>query len=159
MAKTYSGQDFALGLNIKATKPLDSRDVIDTAADRLLPQTWLADDGNYYVYAGMTTRCADTGASYVYIGRANNPTDIADSSKWIATGGNIDAMALFAQMCAGITQAQYDSLSEYQSRLYFVKSDRGRLLRIYYGGTLVARRADESENISLGFPYEIPVLF
>lgn len=157
MARTYTGQDLALGLNIKATKPIDSREVIDTAADRLLPQTWLDADGNYYVYTGMMTRCADTGQAFVYIGRPNNPTDIADASNWVAAGG-IDLEAMFALLYESFTQEQFDALSEYQSRLYFIKKN-GRLMRIYFGGTLVARRANEDETIQLGFPYEIPVLF
>lgn len=87
MGKSYSGQPLALGFNPQATKPLDTREVIDTEADRLNPNTW-KDGNNYYVYPGMETRAKDTGEIFVYIGEANNPVDIANPKKWVSKNLN-----------------------------------------------------------------------
>lgn len=66
------------------------------------------------------------------------------------------ALKLLEAMFGSITQSEYDSYAEYSERLYFIK-DKGRLMKVYYGRTLLAKRSDKKTNLS--FPYDIPMLF
>ena len=106
MPRTYKGQPLSVGLNPRTTKPLDTRSVIDTASDRLLPATWKEDDGNCYVYPGMQVSCADSGQIYVYVGRENNVVDIADESKWITPVGGLGMVLLEKEDVEKLVPAQ-----------------------------------------------------
>lgn len=187
MGRTYQGQDLALGLHIKATKPIDDREVIATAADRLIPDTWLDADGNYYVYPGMETRCADTGQIFVYTGRANNSADIENPLKWTTCagggGGSIDPSQLTAveQRANAYTDKKVQELADTMGSTktlsmaeYLALKDAGslqntfyaiykndELYRMYFGTTLFAKKAESGEHVTIGaaFPLVFPIIF
>lgn len=81
----------------------------------------------------------------------------------IARSGDIqkiaDAVDLLIGMFGSMTLEHYEALTSYDERLYFIKNDRGRLIRIYYGSAIIARSKYENEEIVLGLPCELPILF
>lgn len=58
-----------------------------------------------------------------------------------------------------ITQEQYDALPAKEKRLYFIVNNKSRLMRIYYGVTLVARRKEGGEDVAFVFPAVFPMIF
>lgn len=155
MAKTYKGQTFTLGLDPQTTKPLDVRMVIDTAADRLVPDTWKI-GANYYVYPGMFTVCKDNGDIYVYVGEPNKNTDIINVNKWIKAGKD-DGTANYVTMSQlnGILSS-YVTNSALTGKLdsYLSKSDfeifRNEVNQVFAKITdlpvVDTRLSDESDN-------------
>lgn len=101
MAKQYKNKGIITSAwEVQTQKPLDDRQVVNTANDLTNSDTWLGKDGNYYHYKGMVVACADTGSIYVYIGTTGNPEEVTVASNWIksstgnSTGSNIDIVVL-----------------------------------------------------------------
>ena len=188
MGRSYQGQDLALGLHIKATKPVADYMAIDTAADRLLPSTWYdTDDGNYYVHPSMITVCKDTGQIFTYIGRPNNPEDIANPLMWTTPGGggggSIDPSLLvevekranaytdtkvqeLANTMGGVivvSLQEYLALkqnNELKPVFYSILQADGTLSRMYFGPSLFAKKAEDGEQITAAvFPLVFPIIF
>lgn len=101
MAKQYKNKGtITSAWEVQTQKPLDDRQVVNTASDLTNPNTWLGEDGNYYHYKGMIVSCADTGSIYSYIGTTGNPEEVSLASNWIksstgnSTGSNVDIVVL-----------------------------------------------------------------
>lgn len=101
MAKQYKNKGIITSAwEVQAQKPLDDRQVVNTANDLTNLDTWLGKDGNYYHYKGMIVACADTGSIYVYIGTTGNTEEVTVASNWIksstgnSTGSNVDVVVL-----------------------------------------------------------------
>lgn len=58
-----------------------------------------------------------------------------------------------------ITEEEFGNLPAKGKRLYFVVNNKGRLMYIYYGNTLIARRREGSETLSFIFPAIFPMVF
>lgn len=58
-----------------------------------------------------------------------------------------------------MTFNEYDEIEEKEYSLYFIVNTIGELDRVYYKGTLIARKRTDGESISLGFPIVLPIIF
>lgn len=71
MARLEGDLKVGANIEIRTSKPIDARSVINTSADRLLEATWVSGDGLTYLYNGMVVTAADTGAQYVLLDKDN----------------------------------------------------------------------------------------
>lgn len=88
MSREKGGIPFSGMFETQAAGALDARTVVDTKADLMLPETWLANDGEQYTYVGLTvTVTTDTANSSseppnngIYILQA---MDYTDEANWL----------------------------------------------------------------------------
>jgi hypothetical protein len=67
--------------------PWDGRDLVPTKAELYLPATWTSNDGNIYVYDGMSTKVTSDGVNnglYILSG-----TDYTNPVNWNKIGGAV----------------------------------------------------------------------
>lgn len=123
----------------------------------------------------ITSQLADIIRTLVMVGVTNSKQDasIESLSNAVSSMKNTDsehdaAIAAIRSMLpssiqfANFTQEEYDhakDTNKLEPKWYFIFQDYQyrRLMRIYYYGTLVARRGDG--EVSSGFPYIFPFIF
>lgn len=91
--------------------------------------------------------------------RKEKEKTLEDDLKSVATslgllGNKVDTMQ------NPITEDDFDALPAKEKKLYFVTDNKGkRLMKIYYGVTMIARRKEGSEAVSFVFPATFPMVF
>lgn len=161
--RPHRGQDIAMTFEVLATKPFDSRQTIKQSTDRLIPATWVADDGNYYVYPSMPVFTED-GKLFIYIGRAGSVDDIQDPYKWVEIGaGSGGQQGGGSPVLIKYSMGEYLQLKEAGAltmQFYPVYKD-GELYRFYLQDVLIGKKAEDGEEITVGgvFPLVFPIIF
>ena len=62
---------FGANLDILKDAPLDTRTVVKTSAALLLPNTWLAPNGDSYLYNGLIVAVTDEESLYMCVDKDN----------------------------------------------------------------------------------------
>jgi hypothetical protein len=65
MGRLRGLSSFSANFDILMAAPIDSRSVVDTVADLTNPEIWKANDGNTYLYKGLTVTVLEDASLYI----------------------------------------------------------------------------------------------
>lgn len=74
-----------LNFEVKKKAPIDRRNLVNSVDELYVSDTWTSNDGESYIYNGLTVSVADTGDVYTLI-NSNDPTS---QSSWKKQGSDI----------------------------------------------------------------------
>lgn len=128
------------GFDLQSSQPNFKRDQFNSISE--MRDCTLKD-----IDQGHVSYCNETKRHYVFNKDGKNINDPTTGFWSLWSGSPTEPISMM----------QYLSM-EHDNILYFITDSHDVLTRIYYGNTLIARKADSGEMMSVGFPMPIPFI-